>query len=231
MKQHLIALTGFAGVGKDTVADLLVTHLHFRKLAFADALRAEIADGFGVDLVYLAHPSTKNQPMPALAMRRAPLDFLAAVALAAPGIPRDGAGRIQDAWLDEPRSPRQVMQWWGTEYRRAQNGTYWTGVMRQRIHYLQRDGATRFVITDCRFENEADTVLAMGGCIWQVTRPGIDSSTTAEGQHVSATDGSVFRPSVVIANTHDIRHLQQVVLSEFVAAETGIPSAQVKVFL
>ena len=40
VRTHIIGLTGFAGAGKDTVADLLVAHARFRKLAFADALRA-----------------------------------------------------------------------------------------------------------------------------------------------------------------------------------------------
>lgn len=228
MKHYILGLTGFAGVGKDTVADLLVAHLHFRKLAFADALRAEVADGFQVDMVYLTSPSTKNKPMAALSMRRAPVEFLAAVNLAI-AVPRKPNGHIEDAWLDEPRSPRQITQWWGTEYRRAQHPNYWTRIMRERINFFLRDGGLRFVVTDCRFENEVDTLRAMGGLLWQVTRPGVDGATTVEGQHVSATSGAAFAPSAVIANMHDIRHLQQLVLSEFVALDTGIATAKVTV--
>lgn len=225
MKQQIIGLTGFAGTGKDTVADFLVTHHHFHKLAFADALRGEVAEGFGVDPIYLKHPSTKNVPMAAFSMRRAPLDFLAGATLGMRGVPRGADGRIDDAWLDAPRSPRQIMQWWGTEYRRAQHRNYWTRVLTERVVFAQRDGQQRFVITDCRFENEVDTLLAMGGVLWQVTRPGIDGVTTAEGTHVSATNGSAFKPSAVIANIHDMKHLQQRVISEFIALETGIDSA------
>lgn len=225
MKQHIYGLTGFASVGKDTVADLLVAHLGFRKLAFADALRGEVAEAFGVDVAYLTHPSTKNEPMVALRMRTAPVDFCNAVIAST----LDGRDRILLApgWMDAPRSPRQIMQWWGTEYRRAQEPRYWTRQLVERVVYLQRDGALRFVITDVRFPNEADTVLAMGGQLWQITRPGIDATTTAEGLHASATSGEVFQPAVVIANNHDIRHLQQLVLSEFFARESGIASARV----
>lgn len=229
MKHHIIGLTGYAGVGKDTVADLLVAHFGFRKLAFADALRAEVAQGFQVDLIYLTHPSTKNQPMAALAMRRAPLDFLAAVTHGMPNLPRNADGRVANEWLDEQRSPRQIMQWWGTEYRRQQHPRYWTRVMLERLTHLSRNGDSRFVVTDVRFENEADTVHAAGGLLWQVTRPGIDGVSTSEGSHVSATDGAVFKPSAVIANLHDMKHLQHLVLSEFVALETGIASAKVTV--
>jgi len=227
MKQHIYGLTGFASVGKDTVADLLVEHLNFRKVAFADALRGEVAEAFQIDLVYLTHPSTKNEAIGALAMRKAPPDFRNAVVAAL--LDTGMSDRLTDAWFAEPRSPRQIMQWWGTEYRRAQEPRYWTRRLLERVVFHQRDGELRFVVTDCRFANEVDTVLAMGGQIWQITRPGIDAATTAEGQHVSATGGELFKPSAVIANNHDIKHLQQLVLSEFFARESGIASAKVTV--
>ncbi len=227
MKQHIYGLTGFASVGKDTVADLLVEHLGFRKLAFADALRGEVAEGFGVDTIYLKHPTTKNQAMAALAMERAPIDFRNAVVAAL--LDAGNSAQLTPAWFNQPRSPRQILQWWGTEYRRAQEPRYWTRRLLERVVYHQRDGELRFVVTDCRFPNEVDTVLAMGGELWQITRPGIDATTTAEGSHASATSGELFKPQAVIANSHDIKHLQQLVLSEFFARESGIASARVTV--
>lgn len=229
MKQHLIALTGFAGTGKDTIAGLLSMHFGFRVMAFADALRAEVAEAFGVDPMFLTDPRLKNEPINALAMGRAPLGFLGAVALSVGNEARTPAGYISNAWLDTPRSPRQVLQWWGTEYRRRQSPRYWTGIVTQRVNEARRNGEARIVLTDCRFENEADTVRAMGGLIWQVKRPGIDATNTPEGMHASATDGTAFGPDAVINNIYDIRHLQQLVLSEFVALETGLETAKVSV--
>ncbi|WP_295378451.1 AAA family ATPase [uncultured Pseudacidovorax sp.] len=223
-RSHLIALTGYAGVGKDTVADLLVTHLGFRKLAFGDALRAEVAEGFGIELAYLTHPSTKHLPVPALAMRKAPLGFVGAVALSIGNEGRTPAGMLSDAWLDQPRTPRQILQWWGTEYRRTQQPQYWTRQLTARAHMLASAGEDRLVVTDCRFENEAACIRALGGEIWQVVRPGIDGTNTAEGNHVSATDGRQFGPTAVINNRHDIAHLQRVVLDEFITLETGVPA-------
>ncbi|RIX74448.1 hypothetical protein [Acidovorax cavernicola] len=231
MKQYTLGLTGLASVGKDTVADLLVTHWEFRKLAFADALRGEVATAFGIDVRLLSDPATKNDPSEALALRKGSDNaFTDAVIVA--HITRDDTPRGATQWaafLDQPRSPRQIMQWWGTEYRRRQSPRYWTMQLAARITAYRRDGGTRFVITDCRFDNEVDTLRALGGTIWQVTRPGVDSTTTPEGQHVSVTDGTAFKPDAVIANTHDIRHLQQLVHSEFVTLVTGIPSAKVTV--
>lgn len=98
--------------------------------------------------------------------------------------------------------------------------------MLSRLVEHQRAGETRFVITDVRFDNEADMVRYAGGVLWQVTRPGCDGSS--EGAHVSATDGSRFKPDAVIANVHDVRHLQGVVLTEFVARDFGIEPSRVK---
>ena len=230
MKTQLIALTGYAGVGKDTVADLLVTHCGFLKLAFADALRGEVANGFCVDLSWFTDPERKNVPVSSFAMSRAPFGFIGAVALTIGEEGRNRAGLITDEWLDAPRSPRQILQWWGTEYRRRQAPDYWTRVMASRIANYHSVGEQRFVITDCRFENEASTVRAKRGVIWQVVRPQIDSRTTAEGaSHVSVTSGDKFRPDAVLINLHDMRHLQQLVLSEWVALDTGIVGARVVV--
>lgn len=228
-KLYIIGLTGFAGAGKDTVADLLVAHLGFRKMAFADALRAEVAEGFSVEPVYLSRPETKHHPITALAMRKAPRDFLAAVALALSQAAPDHRVVLTDDWLDAPRSPRQILQWWGTEYRRAQHPRYWTRLLLQQIVALGRMGYSRFAVADVRFPNEADTIHSSGGLLWQVKRPGLDAATTPEGQHASVTDGTVFRPAATIANDYDIRHLQQLVLGEFLALESGIDGLKVTV--
>jgi hypothetical protein len=217
---HLIALTGHAGVGKDTVADLLVVHARFRKLAFADALRGEVSNAFGLSLIDLSTPYLKNVPTVALRMRRAPHDFLAAVILSLSAAAPDHRTPLSDEWLDEPRSPRQIMQWWGTEYRRAQSPRYWTEQLIKRLADYRRDGESRFVVTDVRFDNEAHALRMAGAALWQVVRPGHDGA--AEGGHVSATDGSRFNPEVVVTNAHDVRHLQVEVLSLFIARELGL---------
>lgn len=54
----IVGLAGFAGVGKDTVADYLVEHYGFKKMSFADPIRAGLlavnpfidVDGYNVPL-------------------------------------------------------------------------------------------------------------------------------------------------------------------------------------
>ncbi len=227
MKQHLYGLTGYAGVGKDTVADLLVQQ-GFRKLAFADALRGELALAFGVGLDVFTNPIAKERPQQALSLSRAPKEAMLFIADAEGARARvSPMGEISPVWLDEPRSPRQLMQWWGTEYRRRQSPRHWLTVMHEKLTSHRRNGERRFVVTDCRFDNEVDLVRALGGEIWQITRPGFDGSK--EGSHVSATDGAHFKPSAVIANSHDVRHLHGLVLSEFASRDLGVDRAGVSV--
>jgi hypothetical protein len=62
--------------------------------------------------------------------------------------------------------------------------------------------------------------------IWRVTRPGCD---VAPGAHVSEVTGEAFAPDAVLHNTHDIKHLQQIVLGEFWAHDAGLASVKVEI--
>ena len=224
---HIIALTGYAGAGKDTVADLLVAHAGFTKLAFADALRAEVALAYGVPLEVFIDRAIKETPRPSLALRDAPAAFVGAL-LFAGVLPCSQSANYQAA-LEAPRSPRQVLQWWGTEYRRKQDEGHWRSALAARINYRARHLDDRhFVITDCRFENEADMVRNHGGAIWQVRRPGIDATTSSEGAHASANDGSSFRPDQVIDNSGDIHQLRRQVMERFWALSAGLQRVRVQ---
>ena len=219
---HVIGLTGPMGSGKDTVADLLTTHCGAHKLAFADALRGEISDAFNIETVFLTRRETKEHPLSALALVHC-LDtaFVGRMIIQHQQLNDD----VLD--LNTPRSPRQIMQWWGTEYRRARNPHYWTRALSQRVADMHRWGhAHRFVLTDLRFANEADLIREFGGTIWQIMRPGLADT---EGGHPSAVTGSEFRPDQVIHNNHDLRHLQQLVLGAVAAQDWGVKSVRVEV--
>lgn len=191
----LVALTGLAGCGKDTVADALVAHHGFVKLAFADALRTEVAAAFNIDPAYLVQRETKEHSLSTLALRRClDSEFVSAM-----------VNHLSMGELDAPRSPRQILQWWGTEYRRAQDPDYWVNKAHDEIAALHMCGRERFVISDCRFQNEAAYVRRLEGSIWQVVRPGL---APVPGAHISETEGSQFLPDALLGNTNDITHLQ-----------------------
>ena len=193
----LTALCGPAGAGKDTVADYLVEHHGYTKLAFADALRDEVGRAFDISVQLLTQRETKEHPMSALALRRC-MDSSFAHHLPNPS----------SAFLDQrlPRSPRQIMQWWGTEYRRAQDPNYWVDAFMTRLIKEQQQGNHRFVVTDVRNTNEAELLREMGASLWQITRPGFELQP---GAHSSETTGAEFAPDFQLVNDHSITHLHK----------------------
>ena len=177
----LIALCGAAGAGKDTVADMLPA----RKLAFADALYREVAEAWGVEQHVLRCRETKELEAPILSVAHC-----------------KDLGFRTNCWRDfhnRPRSPRQILQWWG-DYRRAQDPDYF-------VKQMQPDGDT--VITDVRFPNEAALVRQLGGQLWQIRRPGYEAGGTG---HASDTDGGEFAPDVVLENFGSLDDLRRTVM-------------------
>ncbi len=222
---HIIALTGLAGAGKDSVADVLVNHAGFTKLAFAGALRQEIIEAFRLDTdgsdALLSNRDTKEVPTQRLSMMECrDYGFIGAVAEAT-------RATVRVEWCSAPRSPRQVMQWWGTEYRRDRTSVdYWTRQLADHIRRLHRiDGRSKFVITDCRFENEAALLRQMGGVVWQVVRGNI---APVEGGHASQADGSKLQPSAIIDNHSTLDALRDQVLGEWWAMEAQLESVKVE---
>jgi hypothetical protein len=216
----LLGLTGRAEAGKDTVADLLVTHAGFCKLAFADALRAEIAEAYGIDVRMLTQRETKESPMAALALARCGDTGFVGAVLKHTVLP------VAEA-MASARSPRQIMQLWGTEYRRAQDPDYWVKKLTTRVrYYAQSSLCDLFVVTDVRFANEAALVRRIGAQLWQIKR---DSLAAMEGGHSSEVSGDAFEPDAAISNNHDIRHLQQLVLGQWWAYTAGLKSVRVEI--
>lgn len=219
---HLIGLAGPRACGKDTTADLLTTHAGFTKLAFGDALYTEVSKAFGISVPELQHRPTKELLTQALSLQRCSSDQFVARMIRLAHL--DGGGLVD---LEAPRSPRRILQWWGTEYRRQMAVGYWVTQVSRRIHFLTSERlAQRFVITDCRFANEVEMVRAFGGRMWQITRAGID---IPPGSHQSEVTGGEFDPDAVLNNDHDIRHLQQLVLGEFWAHDAGLAGVKVEI--
>jgi hypothetical protein len=72
-------------------------------------------------------------------------------------------------WLG--KSPRQLLQTLGTEWGRGTvHPEIWIRIAMERAaQHLAFNGV---VITDVRFDNEAQAVIDAGGEVWRVTRPG-----------------------------------------------------------
>lgn len=211
----IIALTGPKGAGKDTVADYLVAVHGYMRLAFADAMRQEVSTAFNVPLQTLTERETKEHPMSALALNRC-WDS---------GFVRAMQQRFEGTHLDTPRSPRQIMQWWATEYRREQQPDYWLQRLMATLHKEHGPGQYRFAVTDLRFPNEAALLRDLSATVWQVKRPGYEPQL---GEHSSETTGAEFRPEFTLLNTRDIAHLHKQAEAAMRRMDASTPRAMVR---
>ncbi len=158
---RLIGLTGHAGAGKDTAADLISEVCDAYKMAFAATLRFEVAWHFQCSGELFTDRSRKDTDTEALALSRCDVEAFRVFAAG----PRFAAGA----------SPRAIMQKWG-DFRRACDPDYFLTNVRETVRWYQgtaRRQPEAIVITDVRFPNEADMVRSHGGQIWRITRPGI----------------------------------------------------------
>lgn len=187
---YLLGLNGAPGSGKDSCAEALRRH-GYQSIAFADALRAEIAQAWRIDQRMLSDRATKEWPLPALAI----------------GMCSDPAF-IQWAAhcghsLHEPRSARWLMQRWGTDYRRGRDATYWTSLVDRWVRSRVGLGCNHLVVTDVRFADEAALVRGLGGRIVRVHRPDqpplTQMAADTEG-HSSEASARLIEPAEVIHN-------------------------------
>ena len=107
---------------------------------------------------------------------------------------------IQDRDGETAVTVRRILQWWGTEYRRAQDPDYWTKAWSRKVEQFDLEN-THILIDDVRFMNELSTIKSHGGLIVKIERPGFDgannhaSETSLDGytewSHVLVNDGTL----------------------------------------
>jgi hypothetical protein len=90
--------------------------------------------------------------------------------------------QIQDRPGQTALSVRRILQWWGTEYRRAQDADYWTKAWQRKVASYDL-GAVHILVDDVRFMNELEAVRSLGGQIIKIERPGF----VVAGNHASET--------------------------------------------
>src|SRR6056297_3690025 len=128
----LIVISGKARVGKDTFGEILKSNFkdNYFTLAYADSLKRMIMDEFDLSMEQL-YGSLKEVPDDRY--------------------PKIGGG----FW-----SPREIMQFLGTDCYRAIDDDFW---VKQLFGIIDRNKLDNVIITDARFPNEINSVTNRGG--------------------------------------------------------------------
>ena len=97
-------------------------------------------------------------------------------------------------------TPRALMQWHGTEYRRAQDSEYW---VKKAMAKCVGTGPVLYVIDDCRFENEAKAIKDAGGVLVRVVNP--NAPTPSNPDHPSETGLDLWEAwDIIMNNSSDL---------------------------
>lgn len=139
----IIAICGFIGSGKDTVADYLVNFHGYRRESFANSLKDAVGVVFNWDRELLDGRTKQSREW----------------------------RETKDEWwserLKQDITPRWVLQYWGTEVvRRGFHNDMWVASLENRLLNSKDD----IVITDCRFPNEIASLKNIGAKVLRVKR-------------------------------------------------------------
>ena len=99
---------------------------------------------------------------------------------------------------------RPILQWWGTDFRRASDNDYWLYRMDEMLVQLTKeDKAQVVIITDVRFKNEADYIRKLKGSLIRVSR-----DAGLNDNHISETDLDKYEKwDGIILNTGSMEQL------------------------
>ncbi len=112
---------------------------------------------------------------------------------------------IQDRPGQSAVTVRRILQWWGTEYRRAQDPDYWTKAWEKKL--LEYDlVSTHILVDDVRFINELNIIKKHGGIFIKIERPGFDGANNHSSEN-SLDDYSDWH--LVIQNDGSLEQFKQ----------------------
>ena len=186
----IIGIDGWAGVGKDTVADILVKD-GFVKVSFADALREAASHSFNIPINHFLDRDIKDAKFKKpLILKPQDLctfcDYL--------GFPDKCDEVVLKFKHIQINTPRELLQFVGTEIaRKTLSETIWLDKYQEKIAGL------KYIITpDARFSNERELIKSLNGQIMWIDREGFKP----ESKHISANDKwSLDKYDVIVYNT------------------------------
>lgn len=150
----IYAIAGSKGHGKDTFANTIRSfNAHFEVKHFADLVKEQSMEVFGLTRGQVYDEVLKDKPLPR------PIDmdcYLGSMRLVS-GLDLQAADCVAN-------TPREVLQYYGTEYVRRAAPNYWVDTTLQPLTHGD------YLIPDCRFPNEVEGTRAIGGYLIRVER-------------------------------------------------------------
>lgn len=154
---RLIGLSGWATSGKDSVADVLTRLYGYERVSFADNLKAFVKDVNPIVQVEVDHNTVGY-------------------------VRKTGSAALVERYGDteakKNKEYRRLLQAVGTKARQYFGEDVWVDAAFRSLE----DG--QYVISDCRFKNEAQAIKDRGGLVLRVMRPGVN----AVNDHISEHD-------------------------------------------
>jgi hypothetical protein len=204
----VIALSGLARAGKDTVADILVRDHGFTKMAFAAPLKAMVRDLDPIVGTYQPDCDCdcgccdETEPMHLSDL----YDY---------GLTDE---EIKDSYYGD--EVRRIWERFGTEVMRKRHPNFWVDQARDALFASGKD---RIVFSDCRFPNEADMVYELSlpdwdedsqryvdneinSSVWHITRPGLGIDL-GEDAHEAESHAGQLGEEITIHNDGSLEGL------------------------
>jgi len=180
----LIGISGKKRSGKDTVGGYLVEQKEFKRKAFADDLKTLVSKTYDIPITWFHHDTLKEK-----ALLNYPMSAMACEHLG------EDEGMIVDGI--RYHSPRTLCILEGY-FKRVVDPLYWCKKI------VEGNGVEgNIVITDVRYQNEADYIKSKGGILLRVNR-----LNTPLSSHLSETDLDLYTGfDGIIENNSSIKDL------------------------
>ncbi len=149
---EIIGIVGFLGSGKNTVGDYLIKQYDYTRDSFAGPLKDAVSVVFGWDRELLEGETKESR-----AWRDQPDEWWEE---------RLEWNKHPLNYMNKRFTPRLALQLWGTDVLRV---GFFNDIWIASLEYRLK-GASRIVVTDCRFPNEIKTIRKMGGKVIRVKR-------------------------------------------------------------
>ena len=177
---QIVGILGEKRHGKDTFARFVVDHNpEFRVTHFAKELKRMCGELWGLTHDQM-NGDSKETPFPTPVEMDLQLEAMRKIT-GLPGI--RPAGMIA-------RVPREVLQFFGTEYVRSTQDDYWVEQVRREA----RQGGM-LLVPDTRYKNEADAVRDLGGWLIKIVRTDLPSSGD---RHSSEQEQAALTPDITV---------------------------------